>query len=519
MSRTSGEGGRPHHRRSSPTGSAPPTGPGRSRRAKPVAVAVAVARWRLTVPALLMAALGFSAVVVGGLGQPHPLDAGSSAEVDSPPRTPAATGSSPGLAVALGARVDADGDGHPDTGAGGGAGGKGRGAGTPSGTRTGTSSTSAAGRGQPDTGTGTGTAGTTAAGPSAAVMACASARAGTLSIEEQAGQVVMVGVPITDARTAIDLVARSRLGGVFLAGRSTQAASDLRGDLSAVQEAARRDVGIAVHIGVDQEGGQVQALSGPGFEKIPNAVEQGNWDASTLRDRTAGWARALAGAGVTLDLAPVADTVAPGTARANPPIGVSQRNFDTDPGGVAAALRVAIPAMQDGGLLATAKHFPGLGRVHANTDTSTDAVDDVAGPSDPNLAPFRAAISADTAAVMVSLARYPRLDPTTPAIFSRPIVTGLLREQLGFRGLVMSDDLGAAVAVGSVPVGERAVRFVAAGGDLALSVRGADGVTMTAALAAEAHRAPAFAHRLTEAATAVLASKIRTGLLPCDGVR
>ncbi|MCK9921018.1 hypothetical protein MXD61_03700 [Frankia sp. AgPm24] len=468
---------------------------------------------RLTVSALLMVVLGFCSVVVGGLGRPEPHDVDASTQVDSPSRTPDPATSSPGLAVALGNRLDAaDGPSattRPDAAGGrGGTSGGGGGGGA-------VGSTAAAGKG----GTSAGSAGSgrSAAGLSVAAAACVAARAGGLGVEGQAGQVVMVGVPITEARAAVDVVRRSRLGGVFLAGRSTQPASELGADLRAVQDAARRDVGIALHIAVDQEGGQVQTLSGAGFERIPNAVEQGRWDASDLRERTASWARALAGAGVTLDLAPVADTVAAGTARANPPIGVSQRNFGTDPDGVAAALGVVIPAMQDSGLLATAKHFPGLGRVHANTDTSTEAVDDVADPSDPNLEPFRTAISADTAAMMVSLARYPRLDPAALAVFSQPIITGLLRGQLGFRGLVMSDDLGAAVAVGSVPVGERAVRFIAAGGDLALSVRGADGVTMSTALAAAAHRDPTFAHRLAEAATAVLTSKARAGLLTCDG--
>ncbi|CAO5191358.1 beta-N-acetylhexosaminidase [Frankia sp. AiPs1] len=485
-------------------------------------------RSRLLVPAVLVAVLGFAMVVgggvvgsgfvIGGVGRSGPAGTDITAQGDRPPRTPAAAASSPGLAVSLGAGAGADGhdrDGADSPGGRGG-GGDGRGATAGSG-----ASAGAGGRSAPDGGGSAGSngtrtgAGTTAACTTSAASRAAATRVAALSLEQQAGQVVMVGVPISSPRTAIGLVRQSRLGGVFLQGRSAQSASGLHDEVRAVQEAARGDVGTPVHIAVDQEGGQVQSLSGLGFERIPTALEQGGWDAATLRQRTSGWSRALAEAGVTLDLAPVADTVAPGTAQDNPPIGFYQRNFGTDPGSVAADMRVAVPAMQQAGLLATVKHFPGLGRVHANTDTSAAAVDETASTTDPDLEPFRAAISAGTAAVMVSLARYPQLDPDAPAVFSHPVVTGLLRGQLGFGGLVVSDDLGAAVAVASVPVGERAVRFIEAGGDLALSVRGADGATMTAALAAEARRSPTFARRLTQAATSVLASKARAGLLGC----
>jgi beta-N-acetylhexosaminidase len=436
--------------------------------------------FRLVLSALLVAVLGFAVVaVVGGRGGSGGGDP-SRATATRPSLTPGVSPSA--LADVLGSASDGADRASPG----------------PSASAAGATDRSAPSGGKP-----------------AAATSCALARVGAMSIEQQAGQVMMIGVPVTNPRSAIPLVRQSQLGGVFLAGRSTQSASGLREDLRAVQDAARHDVGIGVHIGVDQEGGQVQTLRGPGFEAIPSAVQQGRWDPATLRARTAAWASTLAGAGLTLDLAPIADTVAPGAARTNPPIGGYGRNFDTTPGAVARDIGVVVPAMQNSGLLATSKHFPGLGRVHQNTDTSAAAVDDVATTADPNLEPFRTGVSAGTAAVMVSLARYPALDPTVPAVFSSRIVTGMLRDQLGFRGVVVSDDLGAAVAVRSVPVGERAVRFVAAGGDLVLSVRGADAAPMTAALAAEAHRSPAFARRLTDAATTVLASKVRQGLLDC----
>jgi beta-N-acetylhexosaminidase len=166
-------------------------------------------------------------------------------------------------------------------------------------------------------------------------------------------------------------------------------------------------------------------------------------------------------------------------------------------------------------VLTILKHFPGLGRVRANTDTSTRAVDATATVTDPYLKPFAAGIRAGSAGVMVSSARYPRLDRDNIAAFSAPIITGLLRERLGYTGLVMSDDLGAADAAEILPPGRRAVRFVEAGGDLVLSIRPADAAPMSRALIAEARRSAAFADRVTDAARHVVHAKVRAGLLTC----
>ena len=161
------------------------------------------------------------------------------------------------------------------------------------------------------------------------------------------------------------------------------------------------------------------------------------------------------------------------------------------------------------------KHFPGLGRVRINTDTGTGAVDSVATTRDPDLAPYRAAIGAEVVAVMISSARYPKLDGSNVAAFSPAIVTGLLRRQLGYDGLVISDDLGQAKAVARFSPGERAVRFLSAGGDLVLTVRTSDAGPMTRALVAKGTSSAGFQARLDAAARRVLSAKERLGLLGC----
>ena len=259
----------------------------------------------------------------------------------------------------------------------------------------------------------------------------------------------------------------------------------------------------------------MQTLKGPDFPLLPSAQRLGAGSKDKLRDSVRDSARDLAAIGITINLAPVADTVPADVGLANPPIGAFRRQYGSEPAEVAAAIRTVVPASQEAGVLTVLKHFPGLGRVRANTDVQADVIDGEADADDPYLEPFRAGIEAGSAAVMMSSARYPQLDRTTIAAYSEPVVTGLLREKLGFTGLIMSDDLGAADAAAIVPVGERAVRFVAAGGDLALTIRPEDARPMARALVAEARADAGFDARLTDAATHVLRAKERAGLLRC----
>jgi beta-N-acetylhexosaminidase len=114
---------------------------------------------------------------------------------------------------------------------------------------------------------------------------------------------------------------------------------------------------------------------------------------------------------------------------------------------------------------------------------------------------------------MVSLATYPRIDPAAPAAFSHTVLTTLLRQRLGYDGVVISDDVGRAKAVASVPAGQRAVRFLAAGGTLVLTVDAAVLPAMEQAVAAAADADPAFARTVDAAARTALLAKARSGLL------
>ncbi|WP_432975070.1 glycoside hydrolase family 3 N-terminal domain-containing protein [Dactylosporangium sp. CA-233914] len=350
---------------------------------------------------------------------------------------------------------------------------------------------------------------------SSAAADCASSLVAKMPLEAQAAQLLMIGTPLSSPLGAVQSIQKYKIGGVFLAGRSSASAASLREQIAQLQDAARQGGGLALQIGIDQEGGQVQTLKGNDFPAIPTAVSQGKLDSATLSSRTGEWAGRLKGIGVTIDLAPVADVVPADVGKANPPIGGFERQYGSTPDPVAEDVATVVTAVQGAGVLTTIKHFPGLGRVRVNTDTSTGARDDLTTVDDPSLKPFRSGIAAGSAAVMISSATYPKLDPDNVAAFSAPIVTDLLRGKLGFDGLVLSDDLGAATAVSSVPVGQRAVRFVKAGGDMPLSVRLSDAGPMTDALVAAAKADPAFAKRVTESATRVVRSKLKAGIASC----
>lgn len=305
------------------------------------------------------------------------------------------------------------------------------------------------------------------------------------------------------------------VGAVILTGRSERGVGptrDLVDELdSLVPATAERQIGLEV--AVDQEGGQVQVLTGPGFDTMPTATEQGAWTDARLRRTSSRWAGQLRAAGATLNLSPVADVVPQG--RANAPIGQFDREFGSTPDPVARSVTAFVRGSVSAGVGTTVKHFPGLGRASGNTDDTAEVVDDMTAREDPFLQPFRAGIAADTPYVMMSTARYTRLDPDSIAAFSPFVVQTMLREDLGFDGLVISDDVGVATSVQDVAIGQRAVRFVAAGGDVVLTVVAAQAPEMVSALVGRARQSATFRDRVDEAAMRVLRRKAAIGVLGC----
>ena len=318
---------------------------------------------------------------------------------------------------------------------------------------------------------------------------------GRMSLPQRIGQLFMVGTPATSASPrTLSQISRFHVGNVMLTGRSYAGTRTPARVAAAMQaRATDRATGhVRLLVATDQEGGDVQVLHGRGIDEMPSALAQGHWTPGRLEKAAAGWARQLRAAGVNINLAPVTDTVpGPAAAAHNPPIGAYDREFGYRPRVVARHGVAFARGMTDQGVLPTVKHFPGLGRVHANTDERSRVTDRVTRRHDPYLAPFRRAVDAGVPVVMMSTAYYSRLDRRNPAAFSRFVIRTMLRGDLGFRKVVISDDLGSAQQVAGWSYGARAVRFLGAGGDLVLTV---DPATMPAMYGAVLRRARTDRH-------------------------
>jgi beta-N-acetylhexosaminidase len=314
------------------------------------------------------------------------------------------------------------------------------------------------------------------------------------------------GGPTGDTMRAIT---DHHVGSVILTNTSARSVVQIATVSRQLQRVA--PAGARLFVATDQEGGQVQRLQGPGVDTIPSGVQQGETAPQQLRVEARRWGTQLRAAGVNLDLAPVVDTVPSGAA--NPPIGGLSRQYGSTPATVAAHGTAFAQGMADAGIDATIKHFPGLGRVTGNTDTTSGVTDPTTTRHDAYLAPFAAGIKAGVPFVMISTAYYSRIDANHPAAFSPTIVTGMLRGDLQFRGVVISDDVGGAAQVAGFSPGARAVDFVAAGGDILLTVNPAQIPEMTAAVLTRAKTDQAFRAEVNIAALRVLQAKQARGLL------
>ena len=338
---------------------------------------------------------------------------------------------------------------------------------------------------------------------------------GALSLAEQVGQLLMVGVSsggISAAEAAI--LARTRAGSVILLGNSTAGCAAVNQVVGEVRDATRRPHGVKTMLAADQEGGLVQRLKGPGFVTIPSAADQRELSDRQLERQARRWGRELKKAGIDADLAPVADVVPAGMENVNAPIGRLRRGYGSSPRVVAAKVAAFTEGMDRAGIITATKHFPGLGRVRGNTDFARRVVDGTTVRHDPALAGFESAVESGVDMVMMSSAYYRRIDADHRAAFSTKIIAKMVRKDLGFTGVVISDDLAAA-AMRDLPAGQRAVKFVKAGGDLLIVGDPRLASAMAKALRDEADDNPEFAAQIERSATRVLAMKAKHGLARC----
>jgi beta-N-acetylhexosaminidase len=320
-----------------------------------------------------------------------------------------------------------------------------------------------------------------------------------LSLRRQLGQLIVSS--FDEAELPDYIRRRLRAGetaGVILFGRNMESEAGLRRLTAAVQGASPGGALVAT----DQEGGVIRTV--PFAGPLAGQSEQGDpRQARTLADEAARGLRAL---GVNLNLAPVADVATPGGALAG-------RSFPGSPDEVASLVAAGTRGMAAGRVAATAKHFPGLGAAVANTDDEAVTIaGDHADLEARDLPPFRAAIEAGTPLVMASHALYPAYDPAAIASQSEPVLHGLLRERLGFRGVVVTDSMEAEAVLSRSGVAEAAERSVEAGADLLLLTGSGSWSEVFPHLLERARASSSFRRRIERSAARVLALKRKLDL-------
>ena len=257
----------------------------------------------------------------------------------------------------------------------------------------------------------------------------------TFSDEQSAGQRLMVGFDGTELNPDLKFLIKTlHVGGIILFARNLINPDQIKRLCSSIQEYARSCGRPPLFISIDQEGGRVARLKEP-FTQFPgNPKMEGPGDAIHFARVTAA---ELTEIGVNMNLAPVLDVAPQGIDSVQ-----SSRVFGHDPLWVSELGTVVIDHLQANHIMAVAKHFPGIGRIVLDPhDEISDLDVDVDAMQSTDLLPFKAAINNDVAGIMLSHIRYPKIDAKWPASLSPTIVGDLLRKQMGYGGVIMTDDL------------------------------------------------------------------------------
>jgi beta-N-acetylhexosaminidase len=279
------------------------------------------------------------------------------------------------------------------------------------------------------------------------------------TVRHDIGQLLVGSLPGTTVTPEIRSLAREfQLGGIILFARNIEAPEQVAELSHDIQQLATE---LPLWVSVDQEGGRVARLKAPFTEWPPMAVLGRSGDVQLAARFARALARELRAVGVTLDYAPVLDIH---TNPRNPVIG--DRALAEDAAMVGRLGAAIITSLQENGVAACGKHFPGHG------DTSVDShleLPIVEHPPDRirrvECVPFRAAIAADVAFMMTAHVLVPAIDDERPATLSPRIVRDMLREELGFDGVIVGDDLEMKAVAKQYTVPDAAVQAIAAGCD------------------------------------------------------
>ena len=276
------------------------------------------------------------------------------------------------------------------------------------------------------------------------------------SIGQMVGQLMFVPMHGTvPSKYFLARIRSGRIGGVILYSNNYGPAGPAA-LISRLQQAAAEGGRPRLLIGIDQEGGIVKRLPG-----APTLAPSQMTTATTARAQGRATARNLRAYGIEVDFAPVLDIGHGGF--------ITSRTFGSSPAQVAQLAGAFAQGLSVGGAVATGKHFPGLGYAPTNTDNTRTVVQATAKQLNADLLPYRSAIRNGLKMVMVSTAAYPALGVNVPAACSPAVVTRLLRGQLGFHGVVVTDALDTADVSAYWRTPQAAVKAIAAGVDMVLA--------------------------------------------------
>jgi beta-N-acetylhexosaminidase len=323
-----------------------------------------------------------------------------------------------------------------------------------------------------------------------------------MSSEQKADAVLAAG--FADGRVAVKQAGRAQLGGLFVGPEAWPGGRAGRELLAQIDAAARAGGRVPPLLITRQEGGPYNALG-----DLPPSQRQIDVETAELADRNAfQTGQALRAAGFHLNLAPVADV-----ATLDSPI--ADRSFGDDPSLVAVLAAAAVAGCERSGLACAASHFPGLGGASSDPATGPATVSlDATALEGRELGVFDVAFDRKLPAVVLSLATYAAYDSATPAALSEQVIEEVLRDQYGFEGLAITDDLSSGAITGGIGVAAAAVQALEAGADLILVGDPADAEQARAALRRAIAAGDIPDERVNEAVARVLKLKRRLALLP-----
>jgi len=299
---------------------------------------------------------------------------------------------------------------------------------------------------------------------SAALLAAPASATASPSLRHLIGEKLVVSMDgTTPSSSLLERARRGRIGGVLIHGYNFSSAARLRSITAELQQAAADGGRPPLLIAVDQEGGSVKTISWiPPALSPPQMGDSGSSDIARRQGRKTGVA--LLDLGINTDLAPVADV----------PVSTSSfiyqqgRTWSFEARKTSRLANAFALGLAGGHAVATMKHFPGLGFARRNTDDFVVHIDATRSELQPGLKPYRRAVANDVPLVMLSNAVYQAYDRSHAAGWSHALGTMLLRGQLGFRGVTITDSLDGAAHARGIPTNPLALKAAKAGTDMLL---------------------------------------------------